>query len=410
MKVLMFGWEFPPFNSGGLGTACLGLTRALARAGHEITFVLPKQLDIEADYMDVLFAEVPGLAVKTVNSPLAGYLTDDRYRVLMDSLPAEMSRLYGHDLYEETRRYAEKAHAIALTVEHDVIHCHDWLSFPAGLAAKAASGRPLVSHVHATEFDRSADGGVNRLVYESERAGMHGSDTVVAVSNYTKGKLIRHYGIDADKINVVHNGVDPRDTAIVPRSKLNDHYKIVLFLGRITVQKGPDWFMKTAKQVLQRDRNVLFIVAGAGDMERSVIMDAAALGIADRVIFTGFRRGDDVDRLYAMADLYVLPSVSEPFGITALEALQHRTPVIVSKQSGVAEVLPDAIQVDFWDTAKMADEILRVLSRRGSARALGVKQSLALPQVTWDAAAVKLSEVYADLITVPAPAHALATI
>lgn len=398
----MFGWEFPPFNSGGLGTACLGLTRALARAGHQITFVLPKQLDIKADYMDMLFADVPGLSVKTVNSPLAGYLTDERYRVLMASLPPELSRLYGRDLYEETQRYAEKAYAIAQMVDHDVIHCHDWLSFPAGLAAKAASGRPLVSHVHATEFDRTADGSVNQLVYDSERAGMHGSDAVVAVSNYTKGKLIRHYGVQADKINVVHNGVDPHDAVTALRSKLTDHYKVVLFLGRITVQKGPDWFMKTAKLVLQRDRNVMFVVAGSGDMERSVIMEAAALGIADRVIFAGFRRGDDVARLYEMADLYVLPSVSEPFGITALEALQHRTPIIVSKQSGVAEVVPDAIQVDFWDTRKMADEILRVVAQRDEARALGERQSRALPHVTWDSAARKVSEVYRQLATVPA--------
>ncbi len=398
----MFGWEFPPFNSGGLGTACLGLTRALARVGHQITFVLPKQLDIKVDYMDMLFADVPGLTVKTVNSPLAGYLTDDRYRVLMASLPPELSRLYGRDLYEETQRYAEKAYAIAQIVEHDVIHCHDWLSFPAGLAAKAASGRPLVSHVHATEFDRTVDGNVNQMVYDGERAGMHGSDAVVAVSNYTKGKIIRHYSVDADKISVVHNGVDPYDVTAMLRSKLSDHYKIVLFLGRITVQKGPDWFLKTAKQVLRRDKEVMFIVAGSGDMERSVIMEAAALGIADRVIFAGFRRGDDVARLYQMADLYVLPSVSEPFGITVLEALQHRTPVIVSKQSGVAEVLPDAVQVDFWDTRKMADEILRVVSQRDSARALGEKQSQALPHVTWDAAAAKVAKVYHQLAAVPA--------
>jgi glycosyltransferase involved in cell wall biosynthesis len=406
----MLGWEFPPFNSGGLGTACLGLTKALSRNGHDITFVLPKQLDLKVDYMDMLFADVPRLRVKAVNSPLAGYLTTDRYRVLMASLPPEISRLYGRDLYEETQRYAEKAYAIAQTVDHDVIHCHDWLSFPAGLAAKAASGKPLVSHVHATEFDRSADGGVNQPVYESERAGMHGADAVIAVSNYTKGKVIRHYGVSADKISVVHNGVDPRaDVRPFAPSKLNARYKIVLFLGRITVQKGPDWFMKTARRVLDRDKDVLFVVAGAGDMERQVIMDAASLGIADRVVFAGFRRGGDIDKLYEMADLYVLPSVSEPFGITALEALQHHTPVIVSKQSGVAEVLPDAIQVDFWDTGRMADEILRVVSHRDNARALGQRQSLALPAVTWDAAASKVAEVYKSLVKVSLPEKQLAT-
>ncbi|MEY4744899.1 MAG: hypothetical protein RL272_844 [Candidatus Parcubacteria bacterium] len=398
----MFGWEFPPFNSGGLGTACLGLTRALSRTGHEITFVLPKQLDLKVDFMEMLFADVPRLRVKAVNSPLAGYLTDHRYRVLMDSLPPEISRLYGRDLYEETQRYAEKAFAIAKTVDHDVIHAHDWLSFPAGMAAKAASGRPLVAHVHATEFDRTADNGVNQLVYECERAGMHAADRVVTVSNYTKEKVTTHYGVDASRIRVVHNGVDGRDIVRAVQGKLRDHFKVVLFLGRITIQKGPDWFLKTAKLVLERDRDVFFIVAGSGDMERQVIMDAAAMRIADRVAFAGFQRGANIDRLYQMADLYVLPSVSEPFGITALEALQHGTPVIVSKQSGVREVLPDAIQVDFWDTRKMADEMLRVLSHRDEARRLGERQKSALPFVTWDAAAGKVAGIYRDLLAVPA--------
>lgn len=402
MRILMFGWEFPPFNSGGLGTACLGLTRALSRSGHEITFVLPKQLDLKVDYMDVLFADVPRLRVKAVNSPLAGYLTDHRYRVLMGALPPEIARLYGRDLYEETQRYAEKARAIAATVEHDVIHAHDWLSFPAGMAAKAVSGKPLVAHVHATEFDRTADGGVNQPVYESERAGMHAADAVVAVSHYTKEKVGRHYGIAPEKIHVVHNGVDPRDIPRLGASKLNDHYKIVLFLGRITVQKGPDWFLKAARLVLERDKNVLFVVAGAGDMERQVIMDAAGSGIADRVVFAGFRRGKDIDRLYQMADLYVMPSVSEPFGITALEAVQNGTPVIVSKQSGVREVLPQAIQVDFWDTRKMADEILRVLAHREDAKRLGEHQRAALPGITWDAAALKLASLYKEVAAVRA--------
>jgi glycosyltransferase involved in cell wall biosynthesis len=398
----MFGWEFPPFNSGGLGTACLGLTRALSRNGHDITFVLPKQLDLDVDYMDLVFADLPRLRVKAINSPLAGYLTADRYRVLLSSLSPELARLYGGNLYEETQRYAEKAYAIAQTVDHDVIHCHDWLAFPAGLAAKAASGRPLVSHVHATEFDRSADGGVNRPVYESERAGMHGADAVVTVSRYTKEKVVQHYGVSPKKISVIHNGIDARDIRPFASHKLNAHYKIVLFLGRITVQKGPDWFMKAARRVIDRDKDVLFVIAGGGDMERQIIMQAAALGIADHVIFTGFRRGDDLDRLYDMADLYVLPSVSEPFGITALEALQHRTPVIVSAQSGVREVLPDAVQVDFWDTHKMADEILRVISHRDNARSLGERQSRALQGVTWDVASTKVSDIYKELIKIPA--------
>lgn len=402
MRVLMFGWEFPPFNSGGLGTACLGLTKALSRKGHEVTFVLPRRLDLHVDYMDMVFADDPRMRVKAVNSLLAGYVTDSRYRVLMDALPPELAKLYGQDLYEETSRYAEKARELAKTIDHDVIHAHDWLSFPAGMAAAAASGKPLVSHVHATEFDRTANGEVNRYVYDIERAGMHAASRVVSVSNYTKGTVVRHYGVAERKISVVHNGVDPRDATLFPKSKLAEHYRIVLFLGRLTVQKGPDWFLRTAKLVLETDKDVLFVVAGAGDMERQVIQEAAALGIAENVIFTGFRRGADVDRLYQMADLYVLPSVSEPFGITALEAVQQGTPVIVSAQSGVKEVLPDALQVDFWDTQKTADLILGTLFRREHARELAARQALSLPHVTWDAAAEKLGALYQDLARVPA--------
>jgi glycogen(starch) synthase len=402
MRILMFGWEFPPFNSGGLGTACLGLTRALSRKGHEVTFVLPRRLDLSVDYMNLVFADEPRLKVTAINSLLAGYVTDSRYRVLMDALPPELARLYGSDLYEETNRYAEKAKELARIIDHDVIHAHDWLSFPAGMAAANASKRPLVAHVHATEFDRTANGEVNRLVYDIERAGMHAADRVVSVSNYTKGTVVRHYGVLDAKVDVVHNGVDPRDATLLPKSKLADHYRIVLFLGRLTVQKGPDWFLRTAKLVLERDKDVLFVVAGAGDMERQVIQEAAAMGIAEHVIFTGFRRGTDVDRLYQMADLYVLPSVSEPFGITALEAVQQGTPVIVSAQSGVKEVLPDALQVDFWDTRKTADMILDVLSRREASRELAERQALSLPHVTWDAAAEKLGALYQDLARVPA--------
>lgn len=396
----MFGWEFPPFNSGGLGTACEGLTRALSRKGHDVTFVLPKQLDVDVDYMDVKFADVPNVTARYVNSPLAGYVTQDRYRVLLSSLSPELASLYGNDLHEETQRYAAKAAIIAQQVEHDVIHAHDWLSFQAGLAAKAVSGKPLVSHVHATEFDRTADGRVNQRVYDSERAGMHGADRIVTVSNFTKGKVIQHYGVAPERVSVVHNGIDLHVPKHHGLSALNDAYKVVLFLGRITIQKGPDWFLKAAKLVLERDRDVMFVIAGAGDMERSVIMQAAALGIADRVIFTGFRRGKDVARLYQIADLYVMPSVSEPFGITALEALQHGTPILVSRQSGVAEVVPEAVQVDFWDTERLAAQMLSIVG--DAPPALAAKQAAVLPHVTWDSAAEKVASLYKQLVTVPA--------
>jgi len=394
----MLGWEFPPFNSGGLGVACQGIARALSRLGEEITFVLPKKLDLDVPFMNVVFADVPKVRVTAVNSLLAGYITEERYRVLMDALPPELAMLYGQNLLEETQRYAEKAGALARIIDHDVIHAHDWLASAAGIAAKNASKKPLVVHVHATEFDRTADGNVNQQVYDIERAGMHAADRVVAVSEFTKQKLLKHYGIQEEKIRVSHNGIDFRTLPSFQRSKLKEHYRIVLFLGRLTVQKGPDYFLQAAKRVVEKDDRVLFVVTGSGDMDRQLIMEAANLGIAQNVIFTGFKRGDSIDRLYQMADVYVMPSVSEPFGITALESVQNGTPIIVSKQSGVREVIPDALQVDFWDVDKLSAAILSVLEHQDLHSSLRDRQRESLQFVTWEKSAKRLQSIYRELV------------
>lgn len=398
MRVLMFGWEFPPFNSGGLGIACQGLSRALSRQGHDITFVLPKQLSISADYMDLVFADVPRVNIKAVNSLLAGYITEERYRLHLERLSPELASLYGENLYEETHRYGDKARALAKMLPHDVVHAHDWLSFSAGVAAKETSNKPFVAHIHATEFDRTANGNVNQAVYDTERWGMEQADVVMAVSELTKNILIKHYGIPDYKIKVLHNGIEPREVERHNRVKLNDHYKIVLFLGRLTIQKGPDYFLAAAKQVLSKDKNVLFVMTGSGDMARQLIAQAAEAGIAENVIFTGFRRGHEIDRLYQLADVYVMPSISEPFGITALESILNKTPIIVSKQSGVREVIPDAIQVDFWNTHDLADKILAVLSHQAFAEEIGSRQRDQLLNVTWEKAAALCSAHYCDLV------------
>ncbi|MDO8492678.1 MAG: glycosyltransferase family 4 protein, partial [bacterium] len=362
-KVLMFGWEFPPHNSGGLGVACLGLTRALAREGFDITFVLPKMVPISSGHVKIKFADISNVRFKSINSPLSPYLTSGKYGKLFGG----GSGLYGPNLISEVKRYALLGGALVLEDEYDVIYAHDWLSFGAGLEAKRISGKPLIVHVHATEFDRCGGAsGINNEVYELERVGMEDADCVIAVSQFTKDTITRYYGIPAEKVIVVHNGVDDatfpyremKSTRLGALKKAG--YKIVLFAGRITLQKGPDYFIRAAKRVLEYNPKVIFLVVGSGDMERQVMQEAAYYKIADKVLFTGFLRGDDLAESYDIADLYVMPSVSEPFGITPLESMRVGTPVIISKQSGVSEVVHHALKVDFWDTEEMANKILSV--------------------------------------------------
>src|SRR3989344_5649786 len=362
LKVLMFGWEFPPYNSGGLGTACEGLASALSSENVSITFVLPKTLDISSPFVHLKFADkfLPNVSLTAINSLLKPYITSAAYGKLRDV----SAGMYGTTLLEEVKLYALRAAELAESEDFDVIHAHDWLSFPAGLAAKKASGKPLVVHVHATDFDRTGGGGVNQDVYDMERRGMQEADAVVAVSDFTKRIIVDRYGIHPGKVTVVHNGIDisadkrkggeyeKRLKALSSAGK-----KIVLFVGRITLQKGPDYFLRAAKRVLDVCPDTRFVIAGSGDMEWQVLREAAWLGISDKVMFAGFVRGEELTGLYRAADLFVMPSVSEPFGLTALEAVRNGTPVILSKQSGVSEVIQHAIKVDFWDIDAMADAI-----------------------------------------------------
>jgi glycogen synthase len=393
----MYGWEFPPHNSGGLGVACQGLTRALVGEGAHVTFVLPRRFGaMAARNVDFRFADVDdaGVTLVPIDSPVTPYMTSEEYEALSDEEKAR----YGNSLFDEVMRYAELGGKIALREQFDVIHAHDWLSFGAGLRAKELTGKPLVVHVHATEFDRTGGGGVNQRVYDLERKGMEKADAVVSVSQYTKNMVTRHYGISPDKVFVVHNGIDKEDIVEGNPSRLailkKMGYKIVLFLGRITLQKGPDYFVRVAKRVIEKNDRVLFIVAGSGDMEHQIMRLSAEYGIAQNVLFTGFLRGGENADMYASADLYIMPSVSEPFGITPLESLSYGTPVIISKQSGVREVLPHALVVDFWDIDAMSDMVLAVLENPALAGQLVEEGKGDVRAVTWKKAAEKCVTVY----------------
>lgn len=404
----MFGWEFPPYESGGLGVACLGLTRSLSELGVEVLFVMPKKLDIKAPWARIIFAE-SGIEARAVNAHLMPYITQRDYvRPEGDT--------YGNDLMSEVRRYGRLGGEIAKAEQFDVIYAHDWLSFGAGVAAKRATGKPLIVHVHATEFDRCAvpseasakEGrlpwGINRDVYMLEREGMEAADCVIAVSELTKNIIVHEYGIPAGKVRVVYNGIDditsPKAGAALPRlrSLKAAGYRLVLFLGRVTLQKGPDYFLRAAKRVLERNPNVLFILSGSGDMESPSMHLAAELGIGGHVFFTGFLRGAERHEVYAAADLFVMPSVSEPFGITALEAMRLGTPVLISKQSGVAEVVRHALKVDFWDVDEMANKILSVVGYPGLREALAENAAQEAERLTWADAARKVNGIVHELV------------
>jgi glycosyltransferase involved in cell wall biosynthesis len=299
--------------------------------------------------------------------------------------------LYGANLFEEVKRYALAARKIAEQESFDVIHAHDWLTFLAGIEAKKVSKKPLVTHVHATEFDRTGMQGVNQHVYDIEKQGMEAADAVTPVSHFTKELIVKHYGINPDKIHVVHNAVEFENADIEPH-KLPQ--KTVLFLGRVTIQKGPDYFIDAAKKVLEVYPDVRFVVAGSGDMETDMIEKASHYGIGDKVLFTGFLRGPDIDRAYRMADVYVMPSVSEPFGLTPLEAIKNGTPAIISKQSGVSEVLKNALKVDFWDVNELANKICGVLKHKALKEELLAHEQHELGQISWDKSADTCHDVY----------------
>ncbi|MEK6854070.1 MAG: glycosyltransferase family 4 protein [Nanoarchaeota archaeon] len=402
MKVLMFGWEFPPMNTGGLGTACYGLTKGLSRNGVSITLVLP-QAAADAErfgFLKIRNANIANVKVKSVKSAMAAYMSPSDYEHYMLKMKGRKS-IYGSSLFEEVERFAKQAAIIAkeeLREGFDVIHAHDWMTYKAGLAAKAVSGKPLVVHVHATEFDRTGGLGANEYVCSIEKEGMEKADAVITVSNYTKQKVMEHYGIPASKINVVHNAIDKEDVPEIASSKTTGAEKTVLYLGRITLQKGPDYFIAAAKKALEAEPNIRFIMAGSGDMEPRVIEQAAQMGIGHKVLFAGFLKDDEIHRAYKMADLYVLPSVSEPFGITPLEAVMNGTPVLISRQSGVKEVLNHCLLVDFWDIDQMANKMVAALKYREMHSELQRNSYEEASKLSWSKSAQRCIDVYSNVI------------
>ena len=396
MKVLMFGWEFPPLSSGGLGTACYGLTKGLSKKGVQITFVLPYSFDTDgADFVKLVSAG--NVKIRKIASALQPYMSSQEYK---KSLGKKQSpKIYGSTLFDEVYRYTLAAEKIAEEEDFDIIHCHDWMTFGAGIRAKRKKSRPLVLHVHATELDRTGGHQVNQHVYDLERNGMQKADKILAVSNFTKNKIMAHYNIPSEKIKVVHNAVDFSEYVHNENFEIKKTDKVVLFLGRITLQKGPDYFVYAAKKVLEHEKNVKFVIAGSGDMEAFIIEKAAELGIADKVLFAGFLNQEDVDRAYKMADVYVMPSVSEPFGITALEAMKNKAPIIVSKQSGVSEIVKHCLKVDFWDVNELSNKIISLLRYKPLHETLKDNAYFEVKKFNWDIPAQKCIDVYNQLIS-----------
>jgi glycogen(starch) synthase len=416
MQILMFGWEFPPRISGGLGTACFGITRALTGLGHEIVFVMPHWDDeapsglvemVAASRVPVPPAEreAPaawkGLTLRAVHSTLRPYLNNRHYHALLNGQSG--SRLlnitgnYGADLISESVRYGKAAGIIARERRFDIIHAHDWMTVFAGIEARTVSGRPLVLHIHALEFDRSGEN-IHQDIYDIERHGMEAADQVIAVSHYTRRTIVERYGVNPAKISVVHNAVINNDVLPDDRIRKDPARKIVLFLGRITLQKGPDYFIEAAAMLLKELPEVTFVMAGAGDMMQQMVERVAELGIGANFYFTGFLTREEVERLYAISDLYVMPSVSEPFGITPLEAMRCDVPVIISRQSGVAEILHHVLKVDFWDVREMADKMIAVLRRPALAADMVERSREELQQIHWEGAAVKIETIYRSLL------------
>lgn len=416
MKALMFGWEFPPHILGGLGTASYGLTRGMAEQGDmQITFVIPKPWgDEDQSFLKIIGANSIPIVWKDnsydyVRQRMAGRMSPEEYFHYRDGIRYDYTRIgtddlgcvafsgrYPDNLLEEIGNYEAVASVLANSLDFDIIHSHDWLTYPAGVFAKHISGKPLVIHVHATDFDRSR-GNVNPTVYAIEKRGMDEADHIMCVSNLTRNIVIEKYHQDPAKVSTVYNAVEPlKDPDSFVKTPRKD--KIVTFLGRITMQKGPEYFVEAAARVLQKTKGVRFVMAGNGDMMDKMIDLVAQRGIADKFHFTGFLRGRQVQEMLAESDVYVMPSVSEPFGISPLEAMQVGTPSIISKQSGCAEILSHAIKIDYWDIEAMADAIYGIVTYPAMYESLHTLGREEVNNIRWYDAGLKVRRIYEQVI------------
>lgn len=418
MKVLMFGWEFPPHILGGLGTASYGLTKGMSQQEDmEITFCIPRPWgDEDQSFLRIIGMNSTPVVWRDVNwdyvqGRVGSYMNPQLYYDLRDHIYADFNYLntndlgciefsgrYPANLHEEINNYSIVAGVVARQQEFEIIHSHDWLTYPAGIHAKQVSGKPLVIHVHATDFDRSR-GNVNPTVYAIEKNGMDNADHIMCVSELTRQTVINKYFQDPRKVSTVHNAVSPLSQEIqdiVPQKKPNE--KVVTFLGRITMQKGPEYFVEAAALVLQRTRNIRFVMAGSGDMLNAMINMAAERGIADRFHFPGFMKGKQVYEVYKNSDVFVMPSVSEPFGIAPLEAMQCGTPSIISKQSGCGEILDKVIKTDYWDIHAMADAIYSICMNPSLFHYLQEEGKKEVDGITWEKVGLRIRALYEDVL------------
>jgi glycosyltransferase involved in cell wall biosynthesis len=416
MHILMLGWEFPPRMSGGLGTACFGMTKGLTGLGHRITFILPQADATSVPFLDLIpvygnpfsGADTDNgeletghqLTVRPIPALLTPYLNEGLYRDLAlfgRGKIRESSVVYGLDLIAEVIRYGRAAGAVARRFSFDIIHAHDWMTVPAALLARRISGKPLVLHIHSLEYDRSGDH-ADAQILKIEQDGLEQADRLIAVSHRTKRMIVDRYGISPEKISVIYNAVSRNEARRIYRTERTGRERMVLFLGRITFQKGPDYFVEAAARVLKVLPDVTFVMAGAGNMMRQMIERVGELKIGDHFHFTGFLRDEEIERIFSLSDLYVMPSVSEPFGISPLEAMSYDVPVILSRQSGVAEILKHALKVDFWDIRELSAKIIAVLKHPALMRVMAEKAKEELRAIRWDTAAERITELYRKMI------------
>ena len=414
----MFGWEFPPHILGGLGTASYGMTKGLSQLENaEITFCVPKlHGDEDHSFANLIGMNYTPVVWKDVNydyvkNRVGTSMDPQKYFDLRDHIYSDFSSIYTDDLgcisfsgkypeniQEEINNYSIAAGVVARMQDYDIIHSHDWVTYPAGIHAKLVSGKPLVVHVHATDFDRSR-GNVNPVVFNIEKNGMDYADHILCVSELTRQTVINNYNQPASKVSVLHNAVVPLSDeieSIVPQKFENE--KLVTFLGRITMQKGPEYFVEAAALVLKKMKNVRFVMAGSGDMMNDMILMAAQKGIADRFHFPGFMRGKEVYEVLKASDVYVMPSVSEPFGISPLEAMQCRVPTIISKQSGCAEILSKCVKLDYWDIQALADAIYGICSYPAFYDYLKEEGKKEVDEIKWEYVGERLLNKYKQLI------------
>lgn len=424
MKILMLGWEFPPNISGGLGTACYGIVEGMSTFKNvHLTFVIPTSSHkIKSNNFELLSADKIEIEKSYLNlsqdtielfkfeSRLLPYLWPEPDKIENKTDPQVLdlhnnetlaktfsfSGKYDAGLFDEIYKYSIVAKTLAKTVEHDVIHAHDWLTFPAAVEAKITSGKPLVLHIHSTDFDRSG-GKVNKAIFEIEKKGMEYAEHIITVSNLIKDRVINQYGIPENKVTTVYNAISPKTSQSIKKKSKSTAPKTVTFLGRITIQKGPSYFVELAKKVLSYDENVRFIMAGNGDLMEEIIELVVNSGISDKFLFAGFLVESEVDEMFSKSDIFVMPSVSEPFGIVPLEAMQANVPVIISKQSGVAEIIHSAIKTDFWDINAMADAVVAILKHKTLNKSLVKGANKELSKISWKKTASDIINVYSKI-------------